>query len=104
MAEQNDELISLADMFPHIAEDAEQEDIPSTPTATESKTPTNKAAAELFSLYSESTVKDKKFNIRFQSSVFAQLQTICRKKGIPISAAVNMMVVDFINQNKDLLD
>lgn len=104
MAEQNDELVSLADMFPHITGDVESENTFSTSTTQENKVPTNKAAAELFSLYSESTLKDKKFNMRFQSSVYSQLQTICRKKGLSISAAINMLVAEFINQNKDMLD
>lgn len=103
MDEKDNETLSFSDMFPHSSEEIDIDEESFTPQ-TKSETPTNKAAAELFSMFSESETKDKKTTVRFKSSVYDQLQTICKNRGLTVAGTINMLVLEYIKQNKDLLD
>jgi hypothetical protein len=104
MEEKNNETLSFSDMFPHTSEKETEDKENITSVTSENETPTNKAAAELFSMFSESENKDKRTTVRFKTSVYNQLQAICRKKGLTVSGAITMWALEYIKNNKDLLD
>ena len=50
------------------------------------------------------TAKDKIVTLRTSSSIYVQFKKICQARGFSVNAALNMLVSDFIKDNKEYLD
>lgn len=48
--------------------------------------------------------KDKAISARVNSTTYAQFKAICTARGITANAALNMIITDFVRENKNVLD
>lgn len=55
-------------------------------------------------LSSRSNARDKMISARFNSTAYAKFQKICDIRGMTVNGCLNMLVMDYIIQNRDLLD
>ncbi len=55
-------------------------------------------------LSKSSTTKDKIVTLRTNNTIYAQFKKICQARGFTVNAALNMLVSDFIKDNKEYLD
>jgi len=51
-----------------------------------------------------SNTKDKIVTLRTNNTIFAQFKKICQARGFSVIAALNMLVSDFIKDNKEYLE
>ena len=49
-------------------------------------------------------VKDRAVCVHFNSDAYAKFQKICAARGMTASGCLNIMLMDFIREYKDLLD
>ncbi len=50
------------------------------------------------------TTKDKIVTLRTNNTIYAQFKKICQARGFTVNAALNMLVSDFIKDNKEYLE
>ncbi|MCM1561084.1 MAG: hypothetical protein NC123_16320 [Butyrivibrio sp.] len=55
-------------------------------------------------LSSKSGTKDKSVCVRFNSEAYARFQKICAARGMTASGCLNIMLMDFVREYKDVLE
>lgn len=48
--------------------------------------------------------KDKAISVRLNATNYMKFKTICKQRGFSVNAAINMLVSDFIKDNREFLD
>ena len=48
--------------------------------------------------------KDKQISARVNGTTYAKFRKICDARGLTSNACLNMLITDFVRENKDILD
>ena len=54
-------------------------------------------------LSSKSNARDKMVSVRFNGAAYAKFQKVCEARGLTANGCRNMLLMDFLRQNKDIL-
>lgn len=53
-------------------------------------------------LSSKSNARDKMVSVRFNGAAYAKFQKVCEARGMTANGCLNMLLMDFLRQNKDI--
>lgn len=95
---------TLKEMFPEYSlSDNKDENQTESSEATATRE-AKKAASELISILDDDKRRTERCVFRLSKKDYSCLNAICRKKGLKVSAVMQMFAADFIRENEHLLD